>query len=486
MSSAASPLAIHVADGEVFYDPHPGRQAEVVSWIVRRVGGKQPQAGNLWLWGNRGGGKSRLVRAVFHSLALAYPGLRYVIARRNYPDLTKNHLIYVGAEMRKFGGQYLRSEHTALYDNGSIGFFQHCETEADVEKIVGAEAALLFVDEAPQIAWDFLMMMRPSLRVPRGAPFRTLAIYGGNPTGDSIDEIWRYFVEKDVERESDQDYNPLDFHSIELRLEDNPSLDPQEYRKQFVGLPEHIRKAWQDGVRMESRTLFTIHKQKDGQPYHYIQELPHVDGTPLLRVPWIQLYRGFDMGFFPDPACCLWIVILGKQFLVVHERTWFQTIAKDLAADILSETKELFGRDVQAVTYVDPKIAIKTGSDTVTVQDILELNGVACEPSINDRILYADAIHGLLGEEVAPGVPRLQIYEPGCPNLAKFLPRMRWDDTNPRKMANHAHDHWPIALAYVAISSGVLTFTDEQKAQQEPIWKEWLREVESTRRRRRR
>jgi hypothetical protein len=455
-----------------------------MAWCVQRVAGRQPCPGNLFLWGKRGGGKSRLIRAFCHAMALAFPGLKYVIVRRNYPDLTKNHLIYVGAEMRKFGGTYEKTAHIAHYPNGSIGFYQHCESESDVEKVVGAEAAILFVDEAPQIAWDYLRMMSPSLRVPGDAPYRTLTVYCGNPTGESIDDIWRYFIDKDVDPLADPDYHASDFHNLQLHLEDNPSLDPNEYRKQFVGLPEHIRRAWQDGVRMEGRTLFTVHPTRDGKPWHYIQELPTLDGQKLLRIPWVQLYRGFDMGFYPDPAVCLWILVLGRQVIVVHEKTWIQTIAKDIAKDIVSETKELFGHEMPALTYVDPKIAIKTGSDTVTMMDILEINGVPCEPSINDRILYGDAIHGLLGEEVEPGCPRLQIYEPGCPMLCRALPRMRWDESNERKMANHTLDHWPVALAYFAISSGVLTSTDAERSKPEPIWKEWVREAKARRHRR--
>lgn len=456
---------------------------------MRRVCTQERIAGNLWLWGNRGGGKSKLVRAAFHMLAVAFPGLRYVIVRKNFPDLNKNHLIYVDAEMRKLGGTYLRASHQANYANGSIGFFAQCETDADVDKIVGAEAALLFVDEAPQIGWDQLRMMAPSLRVPKKAdgspaPYRTLTVLSGNPIGESIDSIWQYHIDKDVDRLLDPEYSPDDFHAIELRLEDNPALDPLEYRKQFAGLPEHILRAWRDGVRMESRTLFTVHKTKDGTPYHYIQHLPTVDGKPLLEVPWLQVYRAFDMGFYPDPAVCLWFVVLGRRVIAVHERTWMQTIAKDLAAKILEETTELFGREVNALTFADPQIDLKHGHDTVTIRDTLELGGVPIECSINDRILYADAIHGLLGEEVAPGLPRFQIYEPGCPMLAKYLPKMRWDEHNPRKMANHLCDHWPVCLAYFAISSGVLAVSEETQSMNEPAWMGWVRDAQQSRQRR--
>lgn len=477
-------------NGKEFFTPHPGKQVDVLEVLKSRVLGRGPAPANVFLWGNRGSGKSRLVRSFLHAVAMAVPGFKYALVRRNMPDLHKNHLIYVGREMRQLGGDYHQTNHQANYENGSIGFYSQCETEEDVEKIVGAEVAVLYVDEAPQIKWDYLRMLGPSLRVPKGAdgqvPYRTLALYGGNPIGESIEDLWKYFVEQTVDAIEDPEYDPADFLAIELTRADNPSIDEDEYRKQFAGLPAHYRKAWLDGVRMDARTLFDVKKTVDGQAYHYIQELPEVGGVPLLRVPWIQIYRAFDMGYFPDPAVCVWFAVLGKRVIAFHEETWFRTIAKDLAAKMIETTTELVGDTPCAMTYADPQIDVKTGADAVTVKDVLEMHGVPIECSVNDRVLYADAIHGLLGEEVEPGVPRFQVYEPGCPMLAKYLPKMRWDEKNPRKMADHKFDHWPIGVAYFAISSGVLSFSAQDSGgTQEPAWMQWMREDAGGSRRRR-
>jgi len=487
---------------QVFFDPHPGKQREVLRLISERVfQGTGPS--KFFLRGNRGGSKSYLMRrGALHGLAMAIPGLKYAVVRRNMPDLRSNHLIYLGAEMRQLRGDDHGWNETfgqAKYPNGSMGFYRQCEDERDVEKIVGSEVAILFVDEAPQIKWEYLRTMSPSLRVPRKAdgtqPYWTAEVYGGNPIGESIEDLDRYFVDQLVEAEDDPHYRPDDWLHIPIHRSDNPSLDEAEYLKQFAGIPAHFRAAWIDGVRMDSRTLFEVQKTKDGKPYHYIQELPLVGNVPLLRVPWIQIYRAFDMGFFPDPAVCVWLAVVGKRIIAVHEETWFKTIAKDLAAKMIETTAELTSRqDAQtgevvsvsaAMTYVDPQIAVKTGSDTVTVMDTLELEGVPCEPSINDRVLYADAIHGLLGEEVEPGVPRFQIYEPGCPMLAKYLPKYRWDEKNPRKFADHKFDHYGVCVAYFAISSGVLSLSAREETTQRPVWMEWMDEGRGTRSRRR-
>jgi hypothetical protein len=478
-----SPHAFLV-NGEVFFDPHP-RQREVLEILTRRVlTGEGPR--RFFLRGNRGGGKSFMVRrGLLHGLAMAIPGLKYAVVRRNMPDLRSNHLIYLGAEMRKLGGDYHETHGIAKYSNGSMGFYRQCEEDADVEKIVGAEVAVLFIDEAPQIKWEHQRTIAPSLRVSRvdgKQPYYTCEVYGGNPIGESIEELDKYFIDQDIDPLEDPQYNPADWMHLPIGLQDNPSLDPDEYLKQFSGLPAHFRAAWVDGVRMDSRSLFDVRKTKDGKPYHYIQELPSVGETPLLRVPWIQVYRAFDMGYFPDPAVCVWLAVLGRRVIAFHEGTWFKTIAKDLAAAIRETTNELTGSPDACMTYVDPQINVKTGADAVTVMDTLEMAGVPCEASVNDRVLYADAIHGLLGEEVEPGVPRFQIYEPGCPMLAKYLPKMRWDEKNPRKMADHKFDHWVVALAYFAISSGVLSNTHQEESRTEPVWMQWIREGSGRRR----
>jgi hypothetical protein len=489
-TNGPSPSAFLI-NGEVFFDPHPGPQLTVMQMVARRVmTGLGPS--KYFLRGNRGGGKSVTVRkGICHALALLLAKLTYVVVRRNMPDLKMNHTRYLGSEMRTLTGRddmWNKTDAQSSYLNESLGYYRQCEEEKDVEKIVGAEAVILFVDEAPQIAWEHLRTMAPSMRVAKASdgsqPFWPVEIYSGNPMGESIEDLDKYFLDKDVDPLDDPLYDPNDWCHIPMHLADNPSLDPDEYRKQFAGIPAHFRAAWIDGVRMDSRTLFDVRKMKDGKPYHYIQELPKIGETPLLRVPWIQIYRAFDMGFFPDPAVCVWFAVVGRRIIAISEQTWFRTIAKDLAAAMLETTKELVGETACGLTYVDPQINIKTGSDTVTVMDTLEMNGVPCEASINDRVLYADAIHGLLGEEVEPGVPRFQIYEPGCPMLAKYLPKMRWDEKNPRRMADHKFDHWIVALAYFAISSGVLSLSAAAIPDAaEPVGMRWLREDSQPRRR---
>ncbi len=164
----------------------------------------------------------------------------------------------------------------------------------------------------------------------------------------------------------------------------------------------------------------------------------------------VQVYRAFDWGYFPDPAYCLWIAHLGDRYIAFKEKLWFKTFASDVAKDIVAESE---GMSV-VTTYCDPTMEINTGADIRTLKDTFELNGVPMDVSINNRALYASAIHTALGEEAEPGVPRLQFLSGGVPYLIKTLPQQRYDPKKTLELANHHQDHAAVALAYFLISSG--------------------------------
>lgn len=169
----------------------------------------------------------------------------------------------------------------------------------------------------------------------------------------------------------------------------------------------------------------------------------------------VQIYRGFDLGYSPDPAYCVWIAHIGDRFIAFKEKLWYKTVAPEIARDMIAESE---GMRI-SMTYCDPVMDIKTAADVRTIKDIFEDNGVPMEPSVNNREHYAHAVHTALQQEVSEGVPRLQILDKtppnmGCPYLIKTIPQMRYDPKHPLRMADSKNDHGVIALAYFLISSG--------------------------------
>lgn len=417
---------------------------------------------NLFVFGNRGGGKSVCLRWMCHALACAVPGFKYAILRTSFPELMKNHLIFLEDEMNKLGGEkegfrYHKTDHVCYYPNGSIGFYAQCANDADVKKILGAEVALVVFDEAPTFQWDHMRLIAASIRVPTGSGLVPMTRYLGNPIGESIDELWKYFIDKDVDLSDDPEYRPEDWRAIEMRIQDNPHLDAKQYWKQFSGLPAHFLKAWREGIRVEEHTLFGFFPTLEGKPYHVVPEVPHFsDGSPLFTCrdgvyefpDWVRIYRAYDHGFYPDPAVCLWFAVYGRRILCFKEMTWSRKLAADIAKEIMQESK---GMRV-TTTYCDPTIDIDDGADVLTIKQKMENEGVTMDCSVNNREIFADAIHTVLEEKVTPNTPRIQFLERWCPQVIKWTPRMKFNEKNPAAMADHKYDHWTVAMAYFAMT----------------------------------
>lgn len=462
MSREPSQDAI-IVDGEVMYDPFP-----------LQVEAHHNETPKLLVWGNRGGGKSLWGRWDCHMRALTYPGYKYCILRRTFPELEKSHLIDVPSEMKKLGGFFHGTKHIAYYPNGSVGFYSHCQSEQDVLNLLSAEFGEMFFDEITTFEWEMFTKLSASCRVPKNVKvnYKALVRATTNPLGVSADQVNRYFVLKDLTPEEDPRYKAEMWDNIRINAEDNPYLDAEEYFAGFAGNPEHVIKAWVTGEFGLENALFDFRPTVNGAPYHVI---PYIDLQGLVQKA--QIYRVFDMGYFPDPAYCAWIAHLGHRYIVFHEKLWYKTIASDIATDI-KDIDESLGVKKVVITYCDPTMDIKTGADIRTIKDTFELSGVPMECSINRRELFASHIHTALGEEAEPGIPRLQVYYTGnknaigCPYLAKTLPQMRYDPKKPLALDHHPQDHATVAVAYFLISSGAM---ERRSIIKNPTLKPWMK-----------
>ena len=435
----------------IVYEPHP-----------KQLDYHQRTEPNVLFWGGRGSGKSMCGRWDAHLRALAYPGFKYAILRRTYPELMKSHLIEIPYEMKLLGGWYHRTDKIAHYPNGSMGFFSQCQGEQDVLNLLSAEFYLMFFDEVSTFPWAMFAKLAASVRVPKGSGLTAMVRAATNPLGISAEDIDRYWVSKNVELEDDPMYNPNDWFNIRANLEDNPSVDADQYRKRFSGLPAHVRKAWVDGEFSFENALFDFHANRNSKPWHLINELDMEtevmpDGSTREIAKIVKagiVYRAIDAGWFPDPTVCLWIAHLGNRYVVFHEKIWYKTTAHEIALEILAEDKRL-GIPQVAMTFCDPSMDIHTTADVRTIKEIYESDRVPMECSINNREAYATVVHNALATQAGDGLPQIQFYvyaQQGCPYLAKTLPQMRYDMKKPKSMAHHKDDHAVVALAYFLLS----------------------------------
>lgn len=425
---------------------------------------------NVLFYGGRGSGKSTTGRWDAHIRALSYPGFKYCILRRTYPELLKSHLVDLPKEMKAFGGDFNHTEKIARYPNGSRGFFSHCQNEQDVLNLLSAEFYLMFFDEISTFEWEMFTKLAASVRVPKNSGLVALVRAATNPLGVSAEMINRYWITKEVDPDEDPYYNPNDWYSIKANLEDNPYIDEKQYMARFSGLPEHVRKAWVDGDFSLENALFDFRPKFKGKPYHVVQEL---DLARILKVATV--YRAIDAGWFPDPTVCLWIAHLGNRHIVFQEKIWYKTTAVDIAAEIKEEDARL-GVHKVAMTYCDPSMDINTTADIRTIKEVYEQCGIPMESSINNREMYASSMHQALAEEAAENTPRIQFYmNPynrgnGCPYLCRTIPQMRYDPKRPKAMDDHKDDHAVVACCYYLMSHSADSRSDIITGKRLPRW----------------
>ena len=465
MSERSGRIEITGEDGKpfVFYEP-----------LDIHVAFHESETINLLALGTRGTGKSTLLRNDAHARCLSIPYFHALIIRRQLSQLRDSHLKFINREMKLLGGVFLNSpsNYIAKYPNGSTLRFAHCETDADVDNFLSSEYGALYFDELSTFTLDQFLKISAVARAPEDANYIAVVRCASNPLGRGAEWMKEWFVDKSVRLEDYPDYNPDDFEMQFSTLDDNPKLNRHEYLKRLRTLPEHIRRAWLYGEFVIEGAYFSDFKQTKriddaDVPWHVIQDIPTWKDKPLFQNEWLSIYRAIDWGYSPDPAVCLWIAVLpNRRAIVFKERTWKQTLAEDVARDII---KESAGMKI-AETFCDPTMMIKIG-EQYSIGELFEQKGVALTPSINDRALYGYSIHNSLNTLI-DGQPELQILAPngpyGCKELIRTIPLMRTDPAQPARIAGGGDDHWVVALAYFC--TGMATPSREPSVSQTPRW----------------
>lgn len=387
--------------------------------------------------GARGGGKSWAMRRKFVLLALRYPGLRLLLLRRTFPQLTANHIRPLCEELIGSGiAKYNKDERIFTFANGSIIKLGYCDTDGDAFQYQGQEYEVIGFEEATQFTQFQMQYIATCGRTTR-TDFSPRIYYTCNPGGVGHDYIKRLFVDKQYEDGED----PNDYYFIQAKVTDNPSLvenDPG-YLRTLQALPEDLRRANMDGDW----------DVVEGQYFREFRRDTHVIQPFAIPEEW-KKFRAMDWGY-NDPCCVLWFAVAPDRRLYVYREIYqSKTLSSDMAKLIRQQT----GFERVSYTAASPDAwaqrGLKDAMGGESVAEVFAHAGVPLVKADNSRVAGWQRCRENFA--VAPdGMPYVQIFD-CCVNLIRTLPLLSYDKHNHEDVADGCEDHAGEALRYGLMS----------------------------------
>lgn len=275
--------------------------------------------------GAAGGGKSHLGRISAIYFSYCIPGMQTYLFRRQHNELVKNHM----EGMTGFPAllhPWVKSGFVRIvkdeirFANGSKIFLCHCQHEKDVYNWLGPEMYYLIIEQAEQFTPFMIQMLRSRNRMPDDLKipeaFKGLfprCLYTFNP-GNIGHAFFKSKFVKALNRGPDgvsevvqmpDDEGGKKRQFIQAKLDDNPSVDPVQYRKTLMGLPTKMVKAYLDGD----------FEQVMGAFFPEIDPKQHLIKPFQVPSHWVRL-MGMDWGSCgeADPFAIGWWAVASEPF----------------------------------------------------------------------------------------------------------------------------------------------------------------------------
>lgn len=403
--------------------------------------------------GARGGGKSWMVRAKATILASTYACIKIMIIRKTYPELVANH-IKPFKELLQIGRKgnpitYVETHKEIRFPNGSTILFGYCDKEDDVDRYLGTEVDVLFIDEATLLSETQIKKLVACVRGTNGFPKHVY--YTCNPGGKGHAYIKRIFIDKEyVEGEYPEDYSFTQslVYDNKILMETNPN-----YIRQLEAQPEATRKAWLEGAWDSFVGQVFVEWRND--PAHYAdRRWTHVIDD-LERIPetW-HIYRGFDFGYSKPFSVC-WFAV-DHDGRIYHFKEWYgcttspntgiQLTVQEIAQGILDRERadpRLRGRTIRGIA--DP--AIWESSRGESIAQMLEAQHVYFDKGDHARLAGLMQFHYRLAFD-EQGYPMFYCCRE-CKQFIRTIPILIYDDKNTEDIDTDLEDHIYDATRYV-------------------------------------
>lgn len=428
--------------------------------------------------GARGGGKSFAVRTKAVLLCLRHEGIKCMIVRKTYPELTENHINPLCAMLGCYAANkseriatYSDSKKTIVFPNGSKILFRYCDDERDADRFQGSEVDVLFIDEATQQPEEVVKKLCACVRGVNAFPKRVYLT--ANPGGVGHGWFKRLFIDRHFEDgESGDDYN-----FIMSRVTDNKALmrENPDYVLQLRALPPRLRAMWLDGDWSASEGQFFddfrttpdaeaclsagIGTEEALRSHRWTHVIEPFDLCAGERRGW-NIVRSYDFGYAKPFSCDWWAIDYdGVAYLIMQYYGCTDVPNEGVRmtpdeqfrriAQIEREHPWLRGRRIDGVA--DP--AIWDGSRGESVADAAMKNGVYFAPGNNERIPGWMQCHYRLGFD-ENGYARTYVFDT-CRHFIRTVPLLTHSKTNPEDLDTSGEDHIADSWRYFCMSRPV-------------------------------
>ena len=442
---------------------------------------------NVAFGGARGGGKSFAVRLKAVLLCLKHSGIKVMIVRKSFPELTANHIKPL-KELLKIGtkdsvAKYNDSKKEIKFRNGSEILFRYCDTEKDVDRYQGTEVDILFLDEATQLSEEQIKKICACVRGVNSFPKRIYLTC--NPGGKGHGYIKRLFIDKVYESGE----HPEDYSFIQSLVTDNKALmesDP-EYIKQLEALPPKLRQAWLEGRWDVFEGAFFEEFRATPEPNKCYEagisveealdehRWTHVIKPFDIPKSW-KIYRSYDFGF-GKPFACNWYAVDydGVAYMIAELYgctgtpnegvKWSPEMQFREIARIEREHPLLKSKRIQGVA--DP--SIWDGSRGIAIIEEAEKQHLWFEKGINDRIPGWMQIHERLKFDEY-GKSMLYVFDT-CKDTVRVIPLMMYDEHKPEDLDTDLEDHILDSLRYFCMMRPIAprVIKEEKIPQHDPL-----------------
>ncbi len=391
--------------------------------------------------GARGGGKSWAVRTKSILLALNYPGIKIMILRRTYPELRANHiteLCRICADV----ASYSETKKELLFSNGSAVRFVAAKNLADLDKLQGTEADIVFIDEATQFTREMFERIRACVRGVNSYPKRIYLTC--NPGGVGHAWVKELFIDKKE--------NTADYYFIKSLVTDNKVLlesDPN-YLAKLEALPSKLKKAWLEGDWNIFEGQFFEEFRDD--PVHYRDKrYTHVIEPFEIPRDW-RIYRSFDFGYSKPFSCDWWAIDYeGRAYLILQLYgatepnegiKWPPDRIFSEIRRIEGEHRWLKGKQIQGVA--DPSIWDASRGEAII--ESADRNFVYFQPGDNKRIPGWMQVHYRMSFD-SEGKPMMYFFNT-CRHAIRTIPLLNYSDSSPEDLDTSQEDHFADSMRY--------------------------------------